>query len=185
MSMSAQSRLLAANRSFMGVREAPRPYHDVEAGFLPHFSEAPPRFAANREAIPGPLFEQTGEAAPASGDHGPASTSGGAAEPAFLPPVESTVSRAAARPEPARGWREPAALIRRLLWTGSLAGMARPRAVRRPTQGELSLAAIQVKRNDLVDADLELVRAAKAKPAAASGTPFWRKWFGGRPTSAA
>lgn len=193
----------------MGVREAPRPFQDSTQGFLPHFEAKPvKRRPVNPEtARLGPLFSRLAE------DRGPdAVVLGG--RPA---PVVS-----AAREEPIESGRrgdadvggrakapvrlEPAGLLRGLLWSGAFGLRSKSRPTRVAAQGELSLATVQVKRNDLHDADLELVCApacAGVKPqTATAGGPcgrgstesrveaesegwaarasFWRRWFESR-----
>lgn len=199
----------------MGVREAPRPFHLVTQGFLPHFQEsaAKPCLADRAGAELGPLFSGSPEGAVKSDES--AAESARAGVRAGRADSAAALERGGARGgttsssrSSAGLWREPAQLLRRLLWSGSLGFKARPRRLRREAQGELSLASIRVKRNDLVEADIELVRVPAAvrtdrrasRPTVAEPGPrlgrggdqtasaregaarlaFWRRWFRGR-----
>ena len=192
----------------MEVREAPRPFQDSTQGFLPHFETKPVkrRPVSPETARLGPLFSRLAE----DGDLDAAL--GGRPAPA-LPvargePIDSGGCVGAAERDRAKvpAQREPARLLRGLLWSGAFGLRSKSRPTRVAAQGELSLATVEVKRNDLHDADLELVCAssgvgAKVR-AAAPGRPgedgatrvqgepeglgwagrasFWRRWFESR-----
>lgn len=173
-------------------------------GFLPHFQPDPnpPTPSKSRDPGLGPLFTRTAERpleAPQVGCHEEEATTKAA-------PVEARVTgeippRHARKPNRA----EPAQLLRSLFRSGSLRLRSESRLVKREVQGELSLANVKVKRNDLADADLELVRSRKAPvstfgegrksnrraladagapvlatpsaPAARPGDASWRRWL--------
>lgn len=192
----------------MGVREAPRPFQDSTLGFLPHFEAKPVRRRpVNPEtARLGPLFSRLAE------DRGSGAVVGGGPAPvgsaAREEPVETGQRGDGAVGDRAKVAvrREPAGLLRGLLWSGAFGVRSKSRPMRVAAQGELSLATVQVKRNDLHDADLELVCApacagVKSQTATAGGpcgpgatasrgepesagwaarASFWRRWFESR-----
>ncbi|OQC67902.1 MAG: hypothetical protein BWX48_00407 [Verrucomicrobia bacterium ADurb.Bin006] len=192
----------------MGVRKAPRPFQDSTHGFLPHFEAKPvKRRPVNPEtARLGPLFSRLAE------DRGPNAVVDGGPAPggsaAREEPIESGQRGDAGRADRAKApvRREPAGLFRGLLWSGGFGLRSKSRPARMAAQGELSLATVQVKRNDLHDADLELVCAptcagVKSQTATAGGpcgqgatvsreeadgaswaarASFWRRWFESR-----
>lgn len=193
----------------MGVREAPRPFQDSTQDFLPHFEVRPPRRppVSPETARLGPLFSRAVERQiEASGP-----VAEGGRQGVHPPPGSVSVVAAAGRIEEGSGTalaagafrRELPGLWRWLLWSRCLGFRLKPRAARRPAQGELSLATVQVKRNDLLDADLELVwnrsgtvpsapatsglglgspagSPGRGEPAGAGwagGVFFWRRWL--------
>jgi len=160
----------------MGVREAPRPFQDSTQGFLPHFEAKPVRrrLVNPEPARLGPLFSRLAEA------RAPDAVVGGLPAPGVSAArAEASESgrlgeagRADRAEAPVR--REAAGLLRGLLWSGAFGLRPKSRPTRVAAQGELSLATVQVKRNDLHDADLELGWApacagAKSQTATAGG----------------
>jgi hypothetical protein len=196
----------------MGVREAPRPFQDVAQGFLPQFEVRPPRRQSIRPetARLGPLFAGPVESqAWGKRRGGPGGDERRSAEAAAGPvqrEAGTCVMAEGTRPAGRPARRERPGRWRYLLWSRALGLWPKPRSVRSAAQGELSLAAVQVKRNDLCDADLELVwnRASavhsspvppgprrapqtgssptgeSAERGRAGGVFFWRRWFEGR-----
>lgn len=196
----------------MEVREAPRPFQVTTQGFLPHFeARLPKRQPISPEtARLGPLFAGCDEGKA----EGPAMAPGVVIEPcsALATPVRAPTEQArrgsvGGAIQPTAAVRtEPIGLLRGLLWSGALGFRLKPRPARLAAQGELALATVQVKRNDLLDADLELVwehsdkaamsraaawlgrvqrplaptRSGRGEPGAAAGLFFWRKWFDNR-----
>ena len=198
MIMTTTSKLLVANRSLMGVRSAPKPFKHVDAGFLPQFgpgAESRPARAAGTVTEPnyGPLFARTAlpDQRPAPDDraaepHRTAAEVEVQAATGKEPLVDdSPPASKSGKPKP--GGTATARVdrfnpFRRLLW---------PKRGARPVQGELRLAKVQVLRNDLSDADLEIIAARSGQgPGAtgqavrlgsgASGWSVWRRWLGQR-----
>jgi len=195
----------------MGVRGGPRPLQDTPADFLPHFEVRPPkRAAASLEtASLGPLFAGAAERRLQGADGAvqcdrPETRSIAGAAPVMEGDLPGGRAVGTAPAQPARpGRRVGSRLWRGFSWKRAFGFRIKPRPVRSASQGELSLATIQVKRNDLLDADLELIwnrsGTVPATPAAgqpgrasqggspASGGPagssraggrsFWRRWL--------
>lgn len=150
----------------MGVRQAPRPFQPCAQGFLPQFETKPPRRQPMSPEVArlGPLFsgaidaeiEEIGQDGEATGEAGaPAvpDTREVAGRDIRSTPAPRPLFAASAVPRR----RRATGLLRALLWSGALGFRAKPRTPTPAAQGELSLATVQVKRNDLLEADLELV----------------------------
>jgi hypothetical protein len=174
-------RLLAAGKSLVGMRDAETRYRVTGQRLLPQFGSGRNPFS-NREKAEA---VQTGPRSP--GAHEPK----GVPEAKRSNPVTSGEREAALRRRlegrttpPSPGSRSPEGRLRRragaLLagWKTKLVGLlakrrcevtktAIPRFTKPPVQGELSLDRIKVVRNDLSDADLEVI---PAKPPPAPGT---------------
>lgn len=163
----------------MGVRESPRPFQEIAQGFLPQF-EAKPLKPSRQQAVSpetaclGPLFSrhfdgQAGSSGAAAGTRGdcPSVPPSGALEASGA--VRCVGEGGGVRAK--AGTRGGAVgLLRGLLSSGSLGVRFKVRPARVAAQGELSLAAVRVKRNDLFDADLELV-CDPARPGAQTRRP--------------
>ena len=146
-------RLLTAGRSLVSVRDDETRYRLTSQRLLPQFGSAKNPFTGREAATPAPAAD-----VPQS------------AEPVAVP--ATTVA-----PGPARGlWLEAAAWMSG--WTGKLterfsrpkpkpAKPSIPQFSKPPVQAELSLDRIRVVRNDLSDADLEVV-PARTKAASAA-----------------
>ena len=162
----------------MGLRDAPAPYRVVDQGLLPRLSllvgARPSAGVPPPAAREGDLFSPAAEgparrtvAQPDRIRPDPASPpwAGEASlEPQALPP-EPRSALPEAKPAPGKGWFRP-----------FLRQAAKPSG-RRLVQGELALGSVRVVRNDLSDADLEVVepKAGLGRPtateAAAVATP--------------
>ncbi len=156
------TQLLAVGRSFKGTKEEPHRYKVAQPNLLPKFEpderpSTPVQAAVSTsdEMKTASLFDS-----PAA----PAISHGFAPIPEARPRMEEPSPVAPLRREPSErprrrrlglfGWRRK---------TGAPFGQA--------IQGELSLETVRVVRNDLSDADLELVRVKK-KASAAEASPF-------------
>lgn len=186
--MSSSTRLLAAGRTFSSVREAPRRYNVVARGGLPQFAvranpfREPTHDDSDEEAALGPLFQGSRAQALPSRPSPSAETLAAPLLPeqAPLPPAPSFTG---ARSAMTQGLR-----IR--LMASLLGGLNRRRNSRAGVQEELALDHVRVMRNDLSDADLEVVASsgsqrarARATSAASGSIPWWRagaSWMSGR-----
>ena len=166
-------RLLTTGKSLIGVRDAASPYRLTTQRLLPQFGTARNPFSSRVKTEPVP------PEAPSPEDHGdngvpvakPVLPDPNGDSAAMLQPVAAR--RAAPAKFDARNlarafWRRTTALLS--AWQAKLCGLlahsgrkpvkpAIPRFPRPPVQGELSLDRIKVMRNDLSDADLEVVPA--------------------------
>jgi hypothetical protein len=103
-----------------------------------------------------------------------------AVEPGFLPDFGS--HELPARGLPAPPATEPDHSMLRVLH----ASRERPGCGKVPVQGELSLAGVRVVRNDLSDADLEVIhapaafvlRASARRACAGADLSWWQRWVG-------
>jgi hypothetical protein len=141
-------RLLTAGKSLVGVRDAESRYRLSRERLLPQFGSPQNPFIVTGRST-------WAEARPSANDGGngiPARGSGGAATPrakralplktaVFLTWCKTRISGLLPRPR------------------GKPVKPSIPRFVQQPVQGELSLDKVQVVRNDLRDADLEVVSA--------------------------
>ena len=172
-------RLLTAGKSLVGMRDAETRYRVTGQRLLPQFGPGRNPFSTREKAEP----MQTELRSPA--DHKP----NGVPKEARSTPGLSRERKAAPQSRleeqktpPSSGSRDLGGMLRRrtgtLLagWKTKLAGLlanrrstvtktAIPRFTKPPVQGELSLEKIKVVRNDLSDADLEVI---PAKPPTAS-----------------
>ncbi len=176
--MSSLTQLLSVGRSLVGLRDAPAPYRVVDRGLLPRLSllvgarpsaGLPP--AAAREgdlfcpAAEGHVRQPVGQPDRTRPDPASCPWAGEERlEPQVLPP-DPRLALQEAKPAPGKGWFRP-----------FLRQAAKPSG-RRLVQGELALGNVRVVRNDLSDADLEVVepKAGLGRPtateAAAVATP--------------
>ena len=175
-------RLLTAGKSLVGLRDAESRYRLTSQRLLPHFGPARNPFSSGAKDEPA----QTEARSPGTQSESvtPAAkpgTLGPSGEPAAVlqkgAEHRAVPARFDARNLAVALWRSLAALLRG--WQGKLRGLfarsggqaakrAIPRFAEPPVQGELSLDRIKVVRNDLSDADLEVV---SAKPSAAPAAP--------------
>lgn len=163
-------RLLSAGKSLVGLKPEAARYRMSDPRAMPRFGSDRNPFQARKTLSP--------DAPPASASPAAPTPAVEAPGPVVTPKVETVIAVAAetepqARPEPAAiaksEWKRKLAG-----WIGKLRFRRQPkkskratpaRPARGPVQGELSLDAIQVVRNDLSDSDFEVV-ARKAGPAA-------------------
>ena len=179
-------RLLTAGKSLVGLRDGESPYRLTSQKFLPQFGPARNPFSSKATAEPA----QTAVRSP--DNHGQSGTP--IAKPSFPgskgEPAAALQKDAAHRAVPAKfDVRNLAVALRRRLalllsgWLAKLCGLfarsggkaakpAIPRFPKPAVQGELSLDRIKVVRNDLSDADLEVISARpSATTAATAPTP--------------
>jgi hypothetical protein len=155
-------RLLTAGKSLVNIQDAEPRYRTTTQRLLPKFGSAKNPFQGRKAATPAPA--PVDQPSP---------------DPVAAPVAEPTQSAA---PSPGRGlWLKAAA--RMSAWAGKLterfmrpnpkpAKAAIPHFSKPPVQAELSLDRIRVVRNDLSDADLDVVPARpKAAPAAVPVEP--------------
>lgn len=148
--MNTSCQLLATSRSFSSVRKAPRKFKVLEQGFLPDFR------AAGIE--------------PGTPDNPPAPRK----IPAPAPVPRDASTRAASAPL----FLHALATVRTLFASHLLGQRTPPQRQRPARQSELSLATVRVKRNDLADADLEVLasRAPAVGQAGEARARLWRRW---------
>jgi hypothetical protein len=166
-------RLLTAGKSLVGMRDAETRYRVTGQRLLPQFGEGRNPFSNREKAEP----VQTGLRPP--GDHKPNDVLKEARSTPALGGEREAAPRSrleGRKTLPSSGSPSLGGMLRRrtgaLLagWKTKLAGMlanrrcktmktAIPRFTKPPEQGELSLDRIKVMRNDLSDADLEVIRA--------------------------
>ena len=156
-------RLLTTGKSLVGMSDAESRYRVTRERLLPQFGSARNPFISTGKAEPA-----SAEARPSAncGGNGAAEGGGGIQGASGEPAV--TRARGALRLKAAAllsGWKAKlGGLLRRP--RSKAVKPAIPRFTKPPVQGELSLDKIKVLRNDLSDADLEVV-PARAKPAPA------------------
>ena len=184
-------RLLTAGKSLVGLRDGDSPYRFTSQRFLPQFGPARNPFSNRPNAAP--AQKKPAQTEPRSpGIHGeigasiakPAIPASDGEPAAVLQKQEATRTARAefnARKVAVALWRRLTSLLSG--WLATLCGLfarsgrkaakpAIPRFPKPPVQGELSLERIKVVRNDLSDADLEVVPARpSATPAAAAPAP--------------
>jgi len=194
--MTAPYQLLAANRSVKGLRSAPKPFRSVGPGFLPDFGKHRPTPPAPPKLTPTAVHATPSHTSSASQDDLPffaqptSETDAPAAGAAS--PAASRELLAPGSPREASARQKPAALVspvHGLLLLRSWGSRRQPESVGGVVQGELSLAKVKVVRNDLADADLEVVRSAQPAVNLAGArktrlgslrlvAPGWRRWLG-------
>ncbi|HWH71476.1 MAG TPA: hypothetical protein VNT26_19020 [Candidatus Sulfotelmatobacter sp.] len=181
-------RLLTAGRSLVGLQDSAGRYHATDQRLLPKFGSAKNPFRAT--TLPEPTsaagVRAAGDNVPAwrtpavepltPAPAVPAPARGGFGEPAYpsqsqapQPPVPSSASKPANRPWFGQCASKLAALLAPAPKPAKPAKPAKaavPRLAKSPVQGELSLDAIKVVRNDLSDSDLEVIPAQTPVPQA-------------------
>lgn len=146
-------KFLSAGRSFVGLGGGPARYKSAAESVVPNFGKKPaPR--GSKRPVKGPDTHQNGHVG----------TVGDAVQPAKLKVRASTVPVASAAVV-AGADASPDAVRKetKLLTAPTAAIVAEPPSV----QTELRLATVKVARNDLSDADLEVVAAPEPLPPAA------------------
>jgi hypothetical protein len=154
-------KLLTSGRSLIGIDNTASRYKMRERNMLPKFGASRNPFAAREESPKSPAPQSSApaaspELAPLPRPAAKAGDSRGPTRAAVLPKAGEWIGRCADKINPAAWWqaRKPA-----------MKSVAR-KPDRRPVQTELSLDQVKVARNDLSDADVEVVTA---RPAAKSG----------------
>lgn len=141
--------LLAAGRSLVGQKDQVGRYRPVDPRSMPRFEQGTPEWLSAGAEAPQAEPQHAAPCAPAE-------------PPAVKPaPFPGPVCRADL-PKRHGLWTRIWAAV----WPGQKAAGPRPAGVRRPIQAELRLEQVKVVRNDLSDADLEVVRSQA--PAAAA-----------------
>jgi hypothetical protein len=156
-------RLLTTGKSLVGVKDTESRYRVTGARLLPQFGSARNPFSSTAKSEPAPAGERPAAAQVGNGASGGRSGIRSAnAKPALARAIGALRLKAVAL---LSGWR---AKLGGLLPRPRAAKVkpAIPRFTKPAVQGELSLDRIRVVRNDLSDADLEVVPAkAPATPA--------------------
>ena len=180
-------RLLTTGKSLVGLKDLDSRYRLTTQRLLPQFGPTRNPFSSNRKPEPA----QTKAQVPGDDVGNGASTEGfgsadsrGATRGSFQGGVQDRtgLTNAGSRRFAEALRLRAAALVGE--WKGKLTGMigrvrvkaakpAIPRFQKPPMQGELSLAKVKVMRNDLSDADLEVI-AARVATAPASSEPALR-----------
>ncbi len=138
--------LLNVGKSLRGVTNEPSPYKIAEQHFLPKFASVgrPVSLAPTKERLAKPIPIRSAVRAMA------------AAAPAMAPVPMATNARAAV---PHEVKRPPRAAKETKGWLGFFSFAAPSKSRKRPplVQGEMTLESLKVVRNDLSEADLEVV----------------------------
>ena len=142
-------RLLTAGRSLVEFKDTPGTYQMTSQRLLPHFGPASNPFSSKATASAVPAAERVEVIRTDVQDRKTSATAGKHTR------TETLRLRAASR---LKAWRDKCQG-----WFGEAGGRAArpaiPRFTKQPVQGELSLDRVRVVRNDLSDADLEIVPA--------------------------
>lgn len=150
--------LLAAGRSVKGIRKEPGPYRMNQENLLPKFN------AVSKDA---PADDQAHETQTAPVPLADAAASDAACDEADKRERHRDVFKL--------GWLRRA--VGRVFWRGSRTGGDATRDKRRPVQGQLSLDAVRVVRNDLTDSDSEAApRRTASRPGAARSPSHGMVW---------
>ncbi len=163
-------RLLSAGKSLVGMDDSARRYRDAGAGMLPKFGSKKNPFRTTVKVEPAPAERRDETVA------GGAPKGSGAAQAAPADPnaSERMQSRGGARSLARLGEWSGKCVDKLGGWLGrrERSPSALPHFNKAPMQTEMSLDRVRVLRNDLSDADLELVPArTSAKPSAAAAKP--------------
>lgn len=169
-------RLLAAGKSLVGVQTTTSRYREDKRARLPKFGSTKNPFAATASATPAAPAKPRPSPAPATPPApvasvapvtppvpAPARASAPAANP--LPPAASADTRLRRAVRRLREWCVDANPLPRLAGPARSAVTPAPRHTGAPIQSELTLDDIQVIRNDLSEADLEIVVTRPARRA--------------------
>ncbi|MDH7501381.1 MAG: hypothetical protein QHJ82_01525 [Verrucomicrobiota bacterium] len=169
--MTKPYQLLVANQTFVGFSRRPRRFKTVEPGFLPVFGKSASNTpAAGSAAQCGDEHTTTAEqianqcelplfgVAPSDAVDAPKPGVSLGGKPAFKLPEKQTRSETHCEARPAVGARGTTR-IWEIVSGGSW--RRRRRSVGPLAQGELGLTAVRVVRNDLSDADIEIVQAKR------------------------
>jgi hypothetical protein len=172
-------RLLTSGKSLVSLKDLESRYQLRPRNLLPKFGSARNPFIARAQATKQPAVMNTApQTAPRTGEPTPAELeAANLKETKRLPGISPTTeAKAISRPGVAAGVLHRISQIARkfnpLGWRGDRRSAAKPAIPgfnHPPVQGELSLDNIKVVRNDLNDADLEVIPAkpaAKTKPEA-------------------
>ena len=171
--MSKPYQLFVANRSLTGLRSRPKAFKKVHPGFMPVFGKRPDGLP-NQPAATSQRYGTPASATSASQCELPLFSSAESNEPAARgsqPAAElgrATGAQGAAAARPADTLREERfGWVRRVLAGGWWRRKARRgESQGEAVQGEFGLTTVRVVRNDLVDADIEVVPAGKGADAA-------------------
>ena len=157
--------LLTVGRSLGRINDQPSRYKITQQCLLPKFGSesAPDDQASTVNETSNQVFAKSGfqKSLPKNADPTIDRKSMNAAQP--TKPLTAAVSEPASRPAFPRG--------RWTLFKNPFAKAAKPQAAKPPEQSELRLDAVKPVRNDLADADLELVQAAKRAHEDAASSP--------------
>ncbi|MCL4787445.1 MAG: hypothetical protein KJ070_11715 [Verrucomicrobia bacterium] len=164
-------RLLAAGKSLVGVQTTTSRYREDKRARLPKFGSTKNPFAAPASATPAAPAKPKPSPAPATplvpattpAPVAPARATDPAANP--LPPAAPADTRLRRAVRRLREWCVDANPLPRLAGPARSAATPAPRHTGAPIQSELTLDDIQVLRNDLSEADLEIVVARPARRA--------------------
>ncbi len=154
-------KLLTVGQSLRGLNNEPNPYRITEQHLLPKFASVgrPVSLAPPKERFTKPIQVRANLQAIAIS---PAAIKAGATASAAKAALDNESKRVVAERGERKGWRS----------LFSVADRTKPR-VRRPlVQGEMTLDTVRVMRNDLSEADLEVVvMAAKLEPKPEPASP--------------
>jgi hypothetical protein len=165
----SMGRLLAAGKSLIGAQDASSRYRLDKKARLPRFGSPKNPFAAGQQAptaVHAVSPHQTAATAELQ-----VSVTGPAPSPP--PPPVTRLRRAARR---LREWCVEANPIPRLAGPARSAFTVAPRFTSAPIQNELSLDAVKVVRNDLCEADLEIVPVKAVRRADLVPVPEENAW---------
>jgi hypothetical protein len=149
-------RLLRSGKTLVGLEDTPNSYRVTRQRLLPQFGPARNPFTSKVKSSDGPAQRPSPRDAGAEGDGGTRRA---------MPNSSRVAARLMAWRAKLSGWFGTA--------RGKVLKPAIPRFPKPPVQGELSLDRVRVVRNDLSDADLEIVPVrepvTQSKPALAEG----------------
>ncbi len=182
-------RLLTTGRSLVNIPDGDSRYRVTSQRLLPHFGTRQNPFSCGGKAEPAPTApcspaEHTPKVEPLSACAAPASAAGQQTALKSKRELQIALAKSKLRVLVAVLWRWVAAFLdgcqaklgalfaRR---RSKVAKSAIPRFDKSPVQTELSLDRIKVLRNDLCDADLEVVPAKPPTPAATPAQPAAEK----------
>ena len=165
-------RLLSAGKSLVGLKDSTARYRMGHPGAMPKFGSGKNPFQTKPQ--PQPAAEAPRTAPSAAGDGSAQNAPVRLDEKKSVPAANGPVVKTLSRPEVRNGFRFGSVFLAALHALKSL--VQRPRSksatkpktqtLRTPVQAELSLDCVKVLRNDLSDADLEVVRAKTPTPVA-------------------
>jgi hypothetical protein len=165
-------RLLTVGRSLGAVRDQPSRYKMTQQSLLPKFGAVgqptggeAPTVESGLKPVPSPTVET--KATPKAAIESPAAkekrTKVMTTVETEFPAVSASDPSAPKQAFPAGRWT----IFRNPFGSAT----ARPKALRAPVQGELSLDAVKPVRNDLSDSDLEVIRVSRSTTAGTTGAP--------------
>lgn len=170
----SMGRLLAAGRSLMGSQNPPNRYQMDRRVRLPRFGSTKIPFAADSRTAA--ALEITPPQPNMSASQPAIATPEPTSKPMPLPPAPPVSTRLRLAVRRLQEWCVEANPIPRLARPARSAFTPAARVTSAPIQSELSLEEVKVVRNDLSDADVEIVPARPARRADVAPLPEENAW---------